>query len=254
MSYELIDAALTPDGARISLARKGANLFVSVNNQPLMASHVHGSEEVMAEVVCGGLKGLPGIQALVGGLGMGYTLRATLDALGPDAVVTIAELIPAVVAWNRGPLGPLAGHPLADPRVRLFEGDVQQLLRQAPPASFDVMLFDIDNGPEAFTTASNGALYSPAGLQQVRRALRPGGVVCVWSAFEAPEFLHQLRAAGMGARYHRVRARGHVEKGSRHILYLGQAPRVEAAPTPAPAPAAPPRRRPGPPSRGPRRR
>lgn len=210
MSYELLDAALTPDGARISLARKGANLFVSFNNQPLMASHVHGSEEVMAEVVCGGLKGLPGIQALVGGLGMGYTLRATLDALGADAVVTVAELIPAVVTWNRGPLGPLAGHPLADPRSRLYEGDVLELLKVAPPASFDVMLFDIDNGPEAFTTASNEALYGATGLRLVRRGLRPGGVVCVLSAFEAPEFLHRLRAAGLGARYHRVRARGHV--------------------------------------------
>ena len=148
---ELLAETRTPDGAALTLVRQSGRLQVQVNGIILMSSHVHGSEEAMAHISCAPLHDKVRATVLVGGLGMGYTLRATLDALGSDAEVTVSELHPALVEWNRGVLGPLAGHPLADPRVKLVEGDVAALLR-ASPGAFDVVLLDVDNGPEAFTS------------------------------------------------------------------------------------------------------
>lgn len=218
---ELLAQTRTPDGSSLTLVRQSGSLQVQVNGVILMSSHVHGSEDIMAELACKDLKDRADVRVLVGGLGMGFTLRATLDALGPEARVVVSELHPALVEWNRGVLAPLANHPLADPRVQLVEGDVAVLLR-ASRGEFDVILLDVDNGPEAFTTHMNGWIYGPSGLAAIRNALKPGGVVVVWSGFPAPRFVGQLERAGLAAEAVPVRERGHVAKGARHMLYVGR--------------------------------
>ena len=156
---------------------------------------------------------------LVGGLGMGFTLRATLDLLPHDATVVVAELVAAVVEWNRGPLGPLAGHPLKDPRVQIQVGDVAATVR-ANRQRFDAMLLDVDNGPAAFTASHNTSLYDDAGLAAARAALMPDGVLAVWSAWEDRRFEQRLRHAGFTVTVERVRAR--LKKGGpRHTIFLG---------------------------------
>jgi spermidine synthase len=150
---------------------------------------------------------------LVGGLGMGFTLRATLDLLPPDASVVVAELVPAVVEWNRGPLGPLAGHPLSDRRVRVELGDVAVLLHSSR-AAFDAVLLDVDNGPRAFTASVNAALYDDRGLAAVRDALAKHGTLAVWSAWDDRKFEHRLRHAGFEVELERVR--GRLRKGGPH--------------------------------------
>ncbi|UJR83332.1 Hypothetical protein I5071_54000 [Sandaracinus amylolyticus] len=222
---ELLAEASTPAGEPITLAREGVSLVVRVRNEVLMSSRVHGSEEAMAEVGCAGLRERRGVRVLIGGLGLGYTVRAALDALGPDAEVVVRELIPALVEWNRGTLGELAGRPLDDPRVRVEIGDVGDALE---PSRFDAILLDVDNGPEALTVPSNARLYGARGLERLRTSLRPGGALVVWSAFESPRFARALRAAGLNGEVVRVRARGKVARGSRHLLYVGRAARLRS--------------------------
>lgn len=221
---ELLSESVTPDGAPITLTRDAEAYVVRVSGVPLMSSRVHGSEDAMADVGCAPLRARRAARALVGGLGMGFTLRATLDALGSDAEVVVSELLPVVVDWNRGPLAPLAGRPLDDPRVRLEVGDLAALVRRSPPRSFDALLLDVDNGPEAFTVASNAWLYSRAGIDALRAMLRPGGVLVVWSAARSTRFERDLRSAGLSSEVVPVRARGPIKKGSRHLLYVGRAP------------------------------
>jgi len=218
---EVLGESITPDGAPITLTREGVALVVRVDNVPLMSSRVHGSEEALAEIGCKDLRSQPGARVLVGGLGMGFTLRAVLDALGADAEVVVAELLPSIVEWNRGPLGPLAGAPLDDRRTKLVVGDVAALVKKAS-AEFDAILLDVDNGPEAFTVATNAWLYGRAGLAAMRAALRPRGRVVVWSAIESEPFERALRTAGFEVEVLPVRARGAVRKGSRHWLFVGR--------------------------------
>ena len=217
----LLAESLTPDGAPITLSREAGALVVRVDGVPLMSSRVHGSEEALASVTCAPLAKRKGARVLVGGLGMGYTLRAALDALGRDARVVVSELLPCIVEWNRGPIGPLAGHPLDDPRAELVVGDLSALLRRGG-ARFDAVLLDVDNGPDAFTVPTNAWLYGRPGLAAIRAALAPGGVVAVWSAFVSPRFEKALRAAGLATEVVPVRARGAVKKGSKHVLYVGR--------------------------------
>lgn len=212
--WTLLDTAVAPDGTPLTLFEHGGGYTIRAGGQDLMSSRTHGSEQELARVA--GVE-RPDLRVLVGGLGMGFTLRAALDRLGPGGRVTVAELMPAVVAWNRGPLGPLAGHPLDDPRVELFVGDVRAALAQG---GWDAVLLDVDNGPEAFTVDANAALYGRAGLVAARKALRPGGVLAVWSAFEAPGFPRRLEDAGLRAEVVRVRA--HAGRGARHVVYVGR--------------------------------
>ena len=220
---ELLSESVTPDGAPITLTREAEALVVRVSGVPLMSSRVHGSEDAMAEVGCAPLRAREGARVLVGGLGMGFTLRATLDALGSDAEVVVSELLPIVVEWNRGPLAPLAGRPLEDPRVRLEVGHLAALVKRSPPRSYDALLLDVDNGPEAFTVASNAWLYARPGIDALKALLRPGGALVVWSASKSPRFERDLRAAGLTSEVVPVRARGPIKKGSRHLLYVGRA-------------------------------
>jgi len=216
---ELLGESVTPDGAPITLTREGVALVVRVGNVPLMSSRVHGSEEALAEVGCAGLRARANARVLVGGLGMGFTLRAVLDALDSDAEVVVAELLPTIVTWNRGPLAALAQSPLDDPRTHLVDGDVVGVIKTSARA-FDAILLDVDNGPEAFTVASNAWLYGRAGIAALRDALRPGGRLVVWSAVESASFVRALRAASMSVEVLPVRARGAVRKGSRHWLFI----------------------------------
>jgi SAM-dependent methyltransferase len=156
---------------------------------------------------------------LIGGLGLGYTLRAALERLPQSARVTVAELLPEIIAWNRGPFAPFAGHPLTDPRVLLICSDVAALLCSAEPASFDAILLDTDNGPDSVMLQANASLYAPRTLRTIRRALRPAGVLAVWSADPSPRFEQNLRDAGFQWRSHDVHARG-APDDPLHTIYL----------------------------------
>jgi spermidine synthase len=218
---EVIGKAVTPDGRVLQLTREARGFVVWVGGEVLMSSWVHGSEDALAEVACAPLRAAAGARVLVGGLGMGYTLRAALDALGPNATVVVSELSPELVEWNRGPLGPLARRPLDDPRTVLAIGDLVELLRSGPPP-FDAILLDVDNGPEALTVPSNAWLYQRAGLDAIRRALRPNGVLVLWSSSESARLVKALRSAGFESEVIPVRARGRVRKGSHHVLHVGR--------------------------------
>ena len=218
--WEELGRASMPDGSEMRLARRDTELVIFVDRRILMSSRMHGSEEHLAALGCRQLGAVRAPHVLVGGLGMGFTLRAALDLLPKDARVVVAELVPAVVEWNRGPLGPLAGHPLDDPRVRIDLRDVGDVIRSSA-AAFDAILLDVDNGPDAFTLAGNASLYGDAGVAAVRRALRPGGALAVWATEEDRRFVQRLRRAGFEASAERVRAR--AERGrSRHVIFLAR--------------------------------
>jgi spermidine synthase len=177
--WELIDTAATPgDGASLRLMRRGAEFSIMAGTIELMNSRLSGSEESLAELACARIRTRPAAAILIGGLGMGFTLAAALSALAADAAVTVAELIPAVVAWGRGPLGHIVGTSLDDTRVAIHEGDVGGLIAAAR-AAYDAILLDVDNGPHGLSR-ENDRLYSRAGLAAARRALRLGGVLAVW--------------------------------------------------------------------------
>ncbi len=218
--FELLGQTLTPDGTAVKLVRRDDEYIMLAGGKPLMSSRTHGSEQALATIACQQVRSIPRSSLLIGGLGMGFTLRTALDALRPDAEILVAELVPAVVDWNRGPLGPLVGNPLQDPRVRLAVADVGDVLRDSR-AKFDVVLLDVDNGPAAFSSAENSRLYSERGLAAARAALKPGGVLAIWSAQEDRKFEQRLRRGKFDVRVEHLR--GRLKKGGpRHVIYLGQ--------------------------------
>jgi spermidine synthase len=201
--------AVTAAGDRLVLRAAGGVVELRCNGWDLMSNRAHGSEEALARFGCAGLAAQAGTpQVLIGGLGLGYTLRAALDLLPAGATVLVAELLPEVVAWNRGVLAGFARRPLDDPRVRLACTDIAALLRDTPPTRFDAILLDTDNGPDAVMLAANAALYDPAGLRLLAGALRPGGTLAVWSADRSPRFEAVLDRAGLDWTVHDVPARG----------------------------------------------
>ena len=217
--WELLGRTRTPDGEDMSLTRQGSEYVILASGKPLMSSRMHGSEEALAALGCRKARGRDQPCVLVGGLGMGFTLRATLDLLPADAIVVVAELVPGVVDWNRGVLGPLAGHPLNDKRVSVAVGDVADTLR-ASRQRFDAVLLDVDNGPAAFTASHNTRLYDDNGLAAARAALKDGGVLAVWSAWDDRRFEQRLRYSGFTVLVERVR--GRLKKGGpRHTIFLG---------------------------------
>ena len=219
---ELIGQTLTPNGIDMKLTRRANEYIILANGKSLMSSRMHGSEEALATLACRRLRTMEQPCVLVGGLGMGFTLRATLDFLPRDAVVIVAELVPAVVEWNLGPLGPLAGQPLKDRRVRVHVGDVAVAISSGP-GRFDAVLLDVDNGPAAFTSSDNARLYDNKGLAAARAALKIGGVLAVWSAREDRKFEQRLRYCGFRVEVERVRAR--LKKGGpRHTIFLAHKP------------------------------
>ncbi|HKU41071.1 MAG TPA: hypothetical protein VJR89_23070 [Polyangiales bacterium] len=217
----ILDTTTTPDGQTLELAIEAGHYVIRIGGIPLMSSATYGSEQAMAHVAAEVLGAHPRPRVLIGGLGMGFTLRAALDVFGPGARITVAELLPCIVRYSREVLGHLAQHPLRDRRVRLYEGDVRA---QWTEGSWDVILMDVDNGPDAFTTASNSSLYSAESVDRFRRALLPNGVLVAWSAYPSPRFEARLRGTGMRCETRRVKARGEIRKGSTHTLYVAQAP------------------------------
>lgn len=201
------------------LWRRGDEFSIRIGGyvSELMNSRQHGSEEALATYTCPSVAAREGAHVLVGGLGMGFTLAAALRCAGPGATVTVAELVPEVVEWNRGPLGEVAGRPLGDPRTRVHVGDVGELLRRSPGA-FDAVLLDVDNGPEGMTSEDNDWLYVPRGLAAIRAALRPGGVLGVWSVEAVPRFTAALNRAGFSVNVRAARARG--GRGARHTIWV----------------------------------
>ena len=203
----------------MKLTRRDNEYIILANGKSLMSSGMYGSEEALATLACRRVRTLEQPCVLIGGLGMGFTLRATLDFLPPDAMVVVAELMPAVVEWNRGPLGPLAGHPLNDKRVRIEMGDVAVTLRSGP-GKFDAVLLDVDNGPTAFTESANAWLYDDRGIAAARAALKMDGVLAVWSARDDRKFEKRLRYGRFAVQVERVR--GRLKKGGpRHTIFLG---------------------------------
>lgn len=236
---EVLGEAETPGGAKVTLAREGGRFVVAINGLVLMSSEEHGSEEELGRLACAPLAGRRGARVAIGGLGMGYTLRAVLNELAADGSVTVVDFLPPLVEWNRGVLGELAGRPLDDPRTSLALMDFVDWVK-TKPGPFDAILMDLDNGPEAFTSPGNEWLYSRAGLQALKAALRPGGVLSVWSVEQSPRFERRLREAGFEVEVTKVRGRPEVRKGSRFVLFSG---RLGVAEAPG-ATGAKPRRRP----------
>lgn len=219
--FERLDEATAPDGTVLTLYRHDGAYVIRVGGADLMSTRRFHSEEQLAERVCLPLRDSPGARVLIGGLGFGFTLKAALRVLPPDAQVVVAEIVPEIVAWNRNPEYPLAGAALADARVELRQGDVYDVLR-ASRGAFDAIMLDVDNGAEALTTGGNAKLYRSRGVQLAAAALRPGGRVAYWSADEDPRFAAVLRAAGLSVQTVRVRA--HATSGGMHTLLVGQAP------------------------------
>jgi spermidine synthase len=218
--------AQTPDQQVIELAREGGHYVIRVGRELLMTSATYGSEQAMAQIARDVLADRKKPRVLVGGLGMGYTLRAVLDAFGRDLRVTVAELLPAVVGFSRDILGDVAGRPLDDPRTQLYDGDVRHAIDEGP---WDAILMDVDNGPAALTTRGNAGLYHPSSLLRIRRALTAGGVFVLWSASPSREFEGLLRRAGFTCEAQSVRARGPIRKGARHTLFVARAAKTGQA-------------------------
>ncbi len=217
--FELIDTARTPEGSDMTLCRRGNEYFILADGRDLMSSRMHGSEEELARLGCERARILGSPCVLVGGLGMGFTLRAALDVLPPGATVVVAELLSAVIGWVEGRLGPLAGRPLDDPRVQVEVRDVAAVLRD-DPGRFDVVLLDVDNGPRALVQDGNARLYDNEGVAVTYDALAPGGVLAVWSAWGDRRFEHRLRHFGFAART--VRVRGRLGRGGpHHCIFVG---------------------------------
>lgn len=216
---ELLGQAVSRDGTVLKLVRRSDEYIILANGKSLMSSRMHGSEEALATFACRKAAMLERPNVLIGGLGMGFTLRATLDLLPADATVVVAEIVPAVVEWNRGPLGPLAGEPLEDKRVRVEIDDVGVTLG-SHRGEFDAVLLDVDNGPSAFSGSNNDGLYDDRGIGAAYAALKMDGVLAVWSASENRKFEQRLRHGRFEVEVERVR--GRLKKGGpRHTIFLG---------------------------------
>jgi spermidine synthase len=215
---ELVGVAPVPGGPELTLYRRGNDYMIVLERNELMSSRMSGSEEALAVMTCERLGKRPGLHMLVGGYGMGFTLRAALAKLGPDAKVTVAELVPGIIEWARGPMAELAAGCLDDPRVRVVMGDVADLIG-AFTGTYDAILLDVDNGPDGLTREGNDQLYTSRGLALAKAALRPGGVLAIWSAGSDDAFKRRLGSAGFVVDEVAVKARSNG-KGPRHVIWF----------------------------------
>ncbi len=221
--WEEIERAEVPaHEGDVVLLKRGTEFSIRTVGVELMNSRRHGSEDALAELTCSRIKQKSCRRILIGGLGMGYTLAAALEQSEPDTRITVCELIPAVVGWNREHLGHLAGMPLDDPRVSIREQDVAEIIRERKSA-WDAILLDVDNGPEGLTRKTNDRLYSRTGLETSFSALRPGGILAVWSCGADVAFTRRLKQCGFRTETVIVRARK-PGKGSRHTIWLSGKP------------------------------
>ncbi|MBX9820130.1 spermidine synthase [Afipia birgiae] len=220
--WTLLDTAQIPGGGELRLMRRGTEFSIKLGQNELMNSRLSGSEQALATLACRRIQTRERPRMLIGGLGMGFTLRAALAVLGSKAEIVVAELVPSVVAWARGEMAEMFGGSLTDPRVTIREEDVSQIIRSAR-AAYDTILLDVDNGPEGLTRESNDALYDLKGLTAARVALRPGGVLAVWSSGPDPRFTQRLRKAGFDVNEVPVRANG-PRGGARHVIWTAVRP------------------------------
>jgi spermidine synthase len=218
---ERLAEATAPDGTVLTLCRHDRDYFIRAGTDVLMSTRRHHSEDRLAEVVCAPLRDVAGARILIGGLGLGFTLRAALRTLGADVDVVVAELVEAVIRWNEEPGYDLAATALQDSRVTLRHADVGEVLATSPN-TFDGIMMDVDNGAEALTTAHNSSLYSDAGIRTAAAALRPGGRLAYWSAGADRRFASALRRAGLAVETATVRA--HTTARPRHALLIARRP------------------------------
>lgn len=211
-----LDSVDLPGGERMTLIRRGLEFMIELDGCQLMSNTLTGSEQSLATEA---LRRVKARRILIGGLGMGFTLRAALDAAEPDAEIVVSELVPEVLKWNRGQLAPMAGYPLNDPRVDVRLGDVAIAIRD--PDRWDAILLDVDNGPVAFTVFENYKLYEKEGVAALRQALRPGGILGVWSTGLHKTFERRLKRAGFGVETLKVPCREGREQKS-HVLFLAR--------------------------------
>ncbi len=214
-----IDTARVPGAdVELRLMQRGAEFSMMLGQNELMNSRLSGSEGALATRACRRIEAVKRPNLLIGGLGMGFTLRAALAVLGAEARITVAELVPAVIAWARGPMASIFGDSLDDPRASILSADVIEVI-QSYPAAFDAILLDVDNGPEGLIRKANDALYNPKGLKAIRRALRPGGVLAVWSSGPNPLFSKRLHDASFDVDEVAVRATA-KRRGARHVIWF----------------------------------
>jgi spermidine synthase len=218
-----IDTARVPGAdVELRLMRRGAEFSMMLGQNELMNSRLSGSEEALATLACRRMEAVKRPNLLIGGLGMGFTLRAALAVLGPDARITVAELVPAVIAWARGPMASIFAESLDDPRASILSADVIEVI-QSHASAFDAILLDVDNGPEGLIRKANDALYDLTGLKAVRRALQRGGVLAVWSSGPHPLFSKRLRDAGLDV--DEVAGRATTKRrGARHVIWFATKP------------------------------
>ncbi len=215
-----LDTAKVPGGDEFRLMQRGDEFWIMVGTNPLMTSRVGGSEEVLADVACAPLTSRPNASVLIGGLGMGFTLRRAEALLAPDAKIVVGELVPEIVTWAKGPLTPVFKGCLEDPRVEIVVRDVGLLIAEAK-ARYDAILLDVDNGPEGLSRPGNDRLYSAKGLAVAKAALKPGGRLAVWSAHPDEAFTKRLRQAGFEVEEIKARANG-KRGGARHLIWLAR--------------------------------
>ena len=217
---ELIGTAKVPGGVELRLFRHGDDHMIMVDTNELMSSRVGGSEEALAMMTCERLGNRSAPHLLIGGYGMGFTLRAALGVLGAGARVTVAELVPQIIEWARGPMAGLTAGCLDDPRVSLVAGDVAAEIAAAQKR-YDAILLDVDNGPSGLVRAANDGLYSLKGIAIAKAALRPGGILAIWSAAPDAAFARRIRDAGFKVDEVTVRARSNG-KGPRHTIWFAE--------------------------------
>ncbi|MEA3053417.1 MAG: hypothetical protein QOG72_2320 [Sphingomonadales bacterium] len=228
-----LDSAFVPGGGELRLIQRGDDFWIMLGANALMSTRLRASEEALATLVCERIAARARPALLIGGLGMGFTLRAALGALGRDSRLVVAELVPAIVAWARGPMAGLHAGTLDDPRVDIVEGDVGELIAAAR-SDYDAILLDVDNGPDALSRDSNDRLYDLAGLRRARTALRPGGILAIWSAAPDRAFTRRLGEAGFAVEEATIRAHA-GRSGARHVIWLATSadrPGVQRRPRP----------------------
>lgn len=224
LTRELLGTARVPGGEELKLFAHGRDFMIVMGHNELMSTRMRGSEEALATMTLDRLKGKSAPRLLIGGYGMGFTLRAALARLGPQGRVTVAELVPEIIAWARGPMAEVAAGCLDDPRVTLRMDDVGDAMLLAPEP-FDAILLDVDNGPDGLVRAANDRLYSRSGLHNARKALAPGGILAIWSAARDDKFVRRLESVGFAVEEVEVRARYDANgkgKGPRHVIWFAR--------------------------------
>ena len=224
IARELLGTAQVPGGEELRLFAHGRDFMIVLGHNELMSTRMRGSEEALATMTLERLDGVRAPRLLIGGYGMGFTLRAALAGIGPQGHVTVAELVPEIIEWARGPMADVAAGCLDDPRVTLRMDDVADAMLLAPEP-LDAILLDVDNGPDGLVRAENNRIYSKSGLHNARRALAPGGVLAIWSAARDPKFTRRLEDVGFEVEEVEVRARidkNGKGKGPRHVIWFAR--------------------------------